>query len=195
MRVLTFIPVGIIYSTTNIEITLNVIAEFFGGIWFEGNALGVRTFLGWVVHLLTPRSDELLQVVWLRHHSTCNHVCAGSQACPLHAHPTTCDVLVTDGRDLCVDLCDGWHYELPDEHTGRLRPAEQTALLLPRAQHLLHCIRSLGYSRPDQDVWRKGHVQRSRMVLPHWCRTPGHLSLRQEARAISAGRMYSLLPH
>ncbi|KAJ7159352.1 OPT-domain-containing protein [Mycena crocata] len=32
------IPVGIIASITNVEITLNVLAEMFGGLWFPGNA-------------------------------------------------------------------------------------------------------------------------------------------------------------
>lgn len=33
------IPVGIIKAMTGIEVTLNVIAEFIGGIWVEGNAV------------------------------------------------------------------------------------------------------------------------------------------------------------
>jgi hypothetical protein len=33
------IPVGIIKSMTGIEVTLNVLAEFIGGIWVQGNAV------------------------------------------------------------------------------------------------------------------------------------------------------------
>lgn len=37
------IPVGIIKAMTGIEVTLNVIAEFIGGIWVEGNAVSSYT--------------------------------------------------------------------------------------------------------------------------------------------------------
>lgn len=36
------IPVGIIKEMTGIEVTLNVLAEFIGGIWVEGNAVCPR---------------------------------------------------------------------------------------------------------------------------------------------------------
>ena len=38
------IPCGIIMSITNIEVTLNVIAEMFGGLWFPGNATAMNYF-------------------------------------------------------------------------------------------------------------------------------------------------------
>ncbi|KAK0481199.1 OPT-domain-containing protein [Armillaria luteobubalina] len=38
------VPVGIIHSITNAEITLNVLAEFFGGLWFPGNANALNFF-------------------------------------------------------------------------------------------------------------------------------------------------------
>ncbi|KAL2278304.1 hypothetical protein FJTKL_14572 [Diaporthe vaccinii] len=38
------IPVGIIKSMTGIEVTLNVLAEFIGGIWVQGNALAMNYF-------------------------------------------------------------------------------------------------------------------------------------------------------
>ncbi|KAK0457210.1 OPT-domain-containing protein [Desarmillaria tabescens] len=38
------VPVGIIRSITNAEITLNVLAEFFGGLWFPGNANALNFF-------------------------------------------------------------------------------------------------------------------------------------------------------
>lgn len=38
------IPVGIIKSMTGIEVTLNVLAEFIGGSWVDGNALAMNYF-------------------------------------------------------------------------------------------------------------------------------------------------------
>jgi len=38
------IPCGIIKAVTNIEVTLNIIAELFGGLWFPGNANGMNFF-------------------------------------------------------------------------------------------------------------------------------------------------------
>jgi len=55
------VPLGIIYSTTNVSITLNVLAEFIGGSWFEGNALAMNFFksYGYVTtaHTLTFAQD------------------------------------------------------------------------------------------------------------------------------------------
>lgn len=36
------VPIGIIAAMTGAEVTLNVIAEFIGGVWVEGNAVAVR---------------------------------------------------------------------------------------------------------------------------------------------------------
>ena len=38
------IPCGVIMSITNVEVTLNVIAELFGGLWFPGNANAMNYF-------------------------------------------------------------------------------------------------------------------------------------------------------
>ncbi|KAF8922078.1 OPT-domain-containing protein [Mucidula mucida] len=38
------VPVGIIRAVTNAEVTLNVLAEFFGGLWFPGNATAMNFF-------------------------------------------------------------------------------------------------------------------------------------------------------
>lgn len=38
------IPIGIIKAMTGIEVTLNVLAEFIGGMWVEGNALAMNFF-------------------------------------------------------------------------------------------------------------------------------------------------------
>ncbi|TVY49363.1 Sexual differentiation process protein [Lachnellula occidentalis] len=44
MCLIFVIPVGIIKAVTGIEITLNVLAEFIGGSWVEGNALAMNYF-------------------------------------------------------------------------------------------------------------------------------------------------------
>ncbi|KAJ7254139.1 OPT-domain-containing protein [Mycena rebaudengoi] len=44
LAVIFVVPIGIILSITNVQITLNVIAELFGGIWFPGNAVAMNYF-------------------------------------------------------------------------------------------------------------------------------------------------------
>jgi OPT family small oligopeptide transporter len=44
LAVIFCVPCGIIVSITNVEISLNVIAELFGGLWFPGNATAVNYF-------------------------------------------------------------------------------------------------------------------------------------------------------
>ncbi|KAJ6549825.1 OPT-domain-containing protein [Mycena capillaripes] len=44
LAIIFVIPVGIIYSITNVQITLNVLAELFGGLWFPGNAVAMNYF-------------------------------------------------------------------------------------------------------------------------------------------------------
>jgi OPT oligopeptide transporter protein len=38
------VPIGIIRAITGLEVTLNVLAEFIGGSWAEGNALAMNFF-------------------------------------------------------------------------------------------------------------------------------------------------------
>ncbi|KAF7303999.1 OPT-domain-containing protein [Mycena indigotica] len=55
------IPIGIILSITNVQVTLNVLAELFGGLWFPGNAVAMNYFksYGYVTtaHTLTFSQD------------------------------------------------------------------------------------------------------------------------------------------
>ncbi|KAK1985221.1 OPT oligopeptide transporter [Colletotrichum cereale] len=44
LAVIFVIPVGIIKAMTGVEVTLNVLAEFIGGMWVEGNALAMNFF-------------------------------------------------------------------------------------------------------------------------------------------------------
>ncbi|KAK4187025.1 hypothetical protein QBC35DRAFT_553123 [Podospora australis] len=55
------VPVGIICAMTGVEVTLNVLAEFIGGVWVEGNAISMCFFktYGYITcsHALTFSSD------------------------------------------------------------------------------------------------------------------------------------------
>ncbi|KAI3559083.1 OPT oligopeptide transporter [Colletotrichum abscissum] len=44
LAVIFVIPIGIIKAMTGIEVTLNVLAEFIGGMWVQGNALAMNFF-------------------------------------------------------------------------------------------------------------------------------------------------------
>lgn len=44
LAIIFVIPIGIIKAMTGIEVTLNVLAEFIGGAWVEGNALAMNFF-------------------------------------------------------------------------------------------------------------------------------------------------------
>lgn len=44
LAIIFVIPVGVIKAMTGIEVTLNVLAEFIGGMWVEGNALAMNFF-------------------------------------------------------------------------------------------------------------------------------------------------------
>ncbi|KAJ7083916.1 OPT-domain-containing protein [Mycena crocata] len=44
LAVIFVIPIGIILSITNVQVTLNVLAELFGGLWFPGNAVAMNYF-------------------------------------------------------------------------------------------------------------------------------------------------------
>ncbi|KAJ7182199.1 oligopeptide transporter 4 [Mycena crocata] len=44
LAVIFVLPIGIILAITNVPITLNVLAELFGGLWFPGNAVAMNYF-------------------------------------------------------------------------------------------------------------------------------------------------------
>ena len=44
LAIIFCIPCGIIMAITNVEVTLNVVAELFGGLWFPGNATAMNYF-------------------------------------------------------------------------------------------------------------------------------------------------------
>ncbi|KAJ7238967.1 OPT-domain-containing protein [Mycena rebaudengoi] len=44
LAIIFVIPIGIIQSITSVQVTLNVLAELFGGLWFSGNATAMNYF-------------------------------------------------------------------------------------------------------------------------------------------------------
>jgi len=69
LAVIFCIPVGIIKSITNQEITLNVLAELFGGLWFPGDALSMNYFksYGYVTTAHTVRFAQDLKLAHYTH--------------------------------------------------------------------------------------------------------------------------------
>ncbi|KAH7100232.1 OPT oligopeptide transporter [Auriculariales sp. MPI-PUGE-AT-0066] len=62
------VPIGIILSTTNVSITLNVLAEFIGGAWFEGNALAMNFFKSYG-YVTTAHTLNFAQDLKLAHYT------------------------------------------------------------------------------------------------------------------------------
>jgi OPT family oligopeptide transporter len=62
------IPCGIIMSTTNVQISLNVIAELFGGLWFPGNATAVNYFKSYGT-ITTSQTLNFAQNLKLAHYA------------------------------------------------------------------------------------------------------------------------------
>ncbi|KAG8728527.1 hypothetical protein FRC10_004862 [Ceratobasidium sp. 414] len=46
------VPIGVIYTVTNTEVTLNVLAEFIGGVLFPGNALAMNMYARYLLIFL-----------------------------------------------------------------------------------------------------------------------------------------------
>jgi len=62
------VPIGIIYATTNVQVTLNVLAEFIGGSWFEGNALAMNFFKSYG-YVTTAHTLSFAQDLKLAHYT------------------------------------------------------------------------------------------------------------------------------
>jgi hypothetical protein len=73
------VPVGIVKAMTGLEVTLNVLAEFIGGSWVEGNALAMNYFksFGYVAVQPSPktymRTRETDMASLLLSYVTCAH--------------------------------------------------------------------------------------------------------------------------
>lgn len=61
------VPFGIIMSITNVQLTLNVLAEFLGGLWFSGNATAVNYFKGYG-YVTTAHTLSFAQDLKLAHY-------------------------------------------------------------------------------------------------------------------------------
>jgi OPT family oligopeptide transporter len=62
------VPCGIIKAITNIEVTLNVIAELFGGLWFPGNANAMNFFKAYG-YITTMHTLHFAQDLKLAHYT------------------------------------------------------------------------------------------------------------------------------
>jgi len=68
LAVIFCVPCGIIMAITNVEVTLNVIAELFGGLWFPGNAIGMLYFKGYG-YITTTHTLHFAQDLKLAHYT------------------------------------------------------------------------------------------------------------------------------
>ena len=68
LAVIFCVPCGIIMAVTNVEVTINVIAELFSGLWFPGNATAMLYFktYGWVA---TSHALHFAQDLKLAHYT------------------------------------------------------------------------------------------------------------------------------
>jgi len=124
-------------STTNAEITLNVIAELFGGLWFPGNATAMNYFKSYGF-VTTSHTLHFAQDLKLAHY--------------IHIPPWVtfnCQMVATLVSTLvCTAILNYQMTQIPDVCT----PNQKDRLPAPD-QHLLHRFRSLGYTRSEEDVW------------------------------------------
>lgn len=62
------VPIGIIQAITNAQVTLNVLAEFFGGLWFPGNANALNFFKSYG-YVTTAHTLSFAQDLKLAHYT------------------------------------------------------------------------------------------------------------------------------
>ncbi|KAG8699351.1 hypothetical protein FRC08_005363, partial [Ceratobasidium sp. 394] len=65
------VPIGVIYAVTNTEVTLNVLAEFIGGVLFPGNALAMNMFKSYG-YVTTARALRFASDLKLGHYTKIN---------------------------------------------------------------------------------------------------------------------------
>ena len=68
MAAIFCVPCGIIMAITNVEITLNVLAELFSGLWFPGNATAMLYFKGYG-YITTSHALHFAQDLKLAHYT------------------------------------------------------------------------------------------------------------------------------
>ncbi|CCO37541.1 Sexual differentiation process protein isp4 [Rhizoctonia solani AG-1 IB] len=65
------VPIGVIFAVTNQEVTLNVLAEFIGGVLFPGNALAMNMFKSYG-YVVTARTLRFASDLKLGHYTKIN---------------------------------------------------------------------------------------------------------------------------
>lgn len=68
LAIIFCVPIGIIQSITNVQVTLNVLAEFLGGLWFPGNALAMNFFKSYG-YVTTAHTLSFAQDLKLAHYT------------------------------------------------------------------------------------------------------------------------------
>ncbi|PVF97003.1 OPT-domain-containing protein [Serendipita vermifera] len=68
IAIIFIVPIGVIYAVTNMQVTLNVLAEFIGGLLFPGNALAMNMFKSYG-YVTTARALVFAQDLKLGHYS------------------------------------------------------------------------------------------------------------------------------
>ena len=68
LAVVFLVPIGVIYAITNVQVTLNVLSEFIGGLLFPGNALAMNMFKSYGF-VTTYRAIMFSQDLKLGHYS------------------------------------------------------------------------------------------------------------------------------
>ncbi|QRW12697.1 OPT oligopeptide transporter protein [Ceratobasidium sp. AG-Ba] len=71
LALIFIVPVGVIYAVTNTEVTLNVLAEFIGGVLFPGNALAMNMFKSYG-YVTTSRALKFASDLKLGHYTKIN---------------------------------------------------------------------------------------------------------------------------
>jgi OPT family small oligopeptide transporter len=68
LAIVFLVPVGVVFAISNVEVTLNVLAEFIGGLLFPGNALAMNMFKSYG-YVTTSRAIIFAQDLKLGHYS------------------------------------------------------------------------------------------------------------------------------
>ena len=179
------VPVGVVTAMTGVPISLNVLAEFFGGIIADGDALTLNFFkcYGFVTCLKTIVFTNDLKVAHYVKVSEDTRVLPLAVICfmsiPANVSPgliVLCPLDSAQSHIQCpnrrhVDryLCQYGSHVLPDGHGGHMHAQRAQPHDLPEHPHLLHRVRPLGHRRPQKDLrpWRPVHLAAS--GLPRRC--------------------------
>lgn len=124
MPLIALIPIGLVQSVTGIQVAMNVLAEFIGGSFVEGQFATEKE------KQCNARADAVRQcqcthlVQDIRIHLVLpgSQLLERSQVGSLHQNPSLVHLLVSDGRHLNFHIRQQWYSELPNVVQGRLYP-------------------------------------------------------------------------